>query len=421
MSNFKLEFKLIQHTPIIHFQSYQDGATLRGTELKPKLDKFLIKYIFRDNFDDYKEFLKDFSTKTESRDIKLAFNYKVAIKSSNIKFYDIDLKNKNSKINSFPCFFAMMGDEWQNNKKRFSIEGNFLTVEIKSFNTKLLKIIEKNFALFLAITNFGTRQSKGFGSFYLADRNDIEEAIMNVKNECWSFPITINNRTQRDNLINWNQTYEDYYQLFEKIDLLYKTLRSGMNLKNTNGETVFYFKSLLYEYVKVKHSSWIWDKKAIKSKFLDDTDLKDKVLVRDLLGLSTVQEYKSDGFSVRHPKDKDNNTKYPLNEVERFKSPIIFKPIKISQNEFRVYIFIEGYEEAIFKKNFLILKDDSSIRDSLNIKTPTSFDLKEFLTFAFEFNIEKHIQNYTRDGEDYTNHFNYNHIKELYSNLKECR
>ena len=44
-SHFKLEFTLKQHTPIIHFQSDQKGATLRATDLKPKLDRFLIEQL----------------------------------------------------------------------------------------------------------------------------------------------------------------------------------------------------------------------------------------------------------------------------------------------------------------------------------------------------------------------------------------
>jgi len=43
MSNFKLTFKLKQNTPLIHFHHDQHGATLRATELKPKLDRFLNK------------------------------------------------------------------------------------------------------------------------------------------------------------------------------------------------------------------------------------------------------------------------------------------------------------------------------------------------------------------------------------------
>ena len=37
-----LTIKLKQHTPIIHFQHDQDGATLRGSDVKPRLDKFIL-------------------------------------------------------------------------------------------------------------------------------------------------------------------------------------------------------------------------------------------------------------------------------------------------------------------------------------------------------------------------------------------
>lgn len=49
-----LEVTLQQHTPLIHFQHYQDGATLRASEVKPRLDKFLIG---NDAFDKWKQYL----------------------------------------------------------------------------------------------------------------------------------------------------------------------------------------------------------------------------------------------------------------------------------------------------------------------------------------------------------------------------
>ena len=42
---YKLEFELEQHTPIIHFQARDAGATLRASEVKPKLDKFILTQI----------------------------------------------------------------------------------------------------------------------------------------------------------------------------------------------------------------------------------------------------------------------------------------------------------------------------------------------------------------------------------------
>lgn len=44
----KLEFQLTQHTPIIHFQSGYEGATLRASGVKPKLDRYLLKKIKKD-------------------------------------------------------------------------------------------------------------------------------------------------------------------------------------------------------------------------------------------------------------------------------------------------------------------------------------------------------------------------------------
>ena len=39
----KLIVELKQHTPIIHFQAHQKGATLRGSEIKPLINKYLEK------------------------------------------------------------------------------------------------------------------------------------------------------------------------------------------------------------------------------------------------------------------------------------------------------------------------------------------------------------------------------------------
>ena len=59
----KLTVKLKQHTPLIHFQAEQDGATLRATELKPKLDKFLVEHVFNYDFKEYEKFLVGDSNK----------------------------------------------------------------------------------------------------------------------------------------------------------------------------------------------------------------------------------------------------------------------------------------------------------------------------------------------------------------------
>ena len=76
----ELKVQLKQHTPIIHFQHDQEGATLRASELKPKLDKYLIEKFEKENID-YKKWLIG---KGEHQ----ALNYKVKIiTDGNFSYY----------------------------------------------------------------------------------------------------------------------------------------------------------------------------------------------------------------------------------------------------------------------------------------------------------------------------------------------
>ena len=45
----KKTIKLKQHTPLLHFQSNEEGATLRVSEVKPRLDKFLLEQLGEGN------------------------------------------------------------------------------------------------------------------------------------------------------------------------------------------------------------------------------------------------------------------------------------------------------------------------------------------------------------------------------------
>lgn len=55
---YKLPIKLKQHTPIIHFQHKQVGATLRATEVKPKLDRFLLEKLGEGNYENGRQVAK---------------------------------------------------------------------------------------------------------------------------------------------------------------------------------------------------------------------------------------------------------------------------------------------------------------------------------------------------------------------------
>ena len=122
MSNFKLEFKLKQHTPLIHFQHDQHGATLRATELKPKLDRFIMKKIGgKDKIPD--EWLID-------KD-KNALDYKVSIHAEDVELTSISKKDK------LPMYFGDIGND--NNPKVKSYTKNHISVKFSSFIPSLLK------------------------------------------------------------------------------------------------------------------------------------------------------------------------------------------------------------------------------------------------------------------------------------------
>ena len=123
---------------MIHFQHDQEGATLRASEVKPKLDKFIIKHAFHDNFDECKEFLVGYNPNPQKKEdcIKTlrgkwnggyrALNYKIRIRideSSCKKEYLIasyikddtvkEIESQGINVLNFTPYFAQ---EKQNNE-----------------------------------------------------------------------------------------------------------------------------------------------------------------------------------------------------------------------------------------------------------------------------------------------------------------
>jgi len=359
MSDFKLEFTLKQHTPIIHFQSEQSGATLRATELKPKLDRFLMEQVegipFKENANGHR-----------------SLDYKVKIEAKT-EISDIETINpRNQKIIPNPLFFGNMGD---GEKKRFSTAST-LRIEFFSFNSEVLNAIKNNFEAFLANTNFGTRQSKGFGSFYL--KKPFDSSL--IKHKVYSF-----NSTQKE----WQ----------EDIKFFYAFLRAGINTANFRG---IYAKAVIFAYAKSKNITW--DKKAIKSFYLDNNkNIENEKLMRDLFGLSSSQSW----MSYRATITKEHTQK----EIDRFKSPITFKPI-VENGKMRIYFWADESVEKILNKEFIVKFDRKS---GLKLKTPNAFTFDEFFEFAFALDLSKHIDSeYHKNGQ-------YTKLVRIFKEIKEAK
>jgi len=334
MSKFKVEFTLKQHTPIIHFQSEQRGATLRATELKPKFDRFLLEQVeglpYKKNVNGHK-----------------SLDYKVKIEQNISNSLDINKKES--------LFFGNMGD---GEDKKYKLYTKIFTISFLSFNKVVKDAIEEHFEAFLANTNFGTRQSKGYGGFYL-DKKEFNPKLVPYK--VYSFSTN-----------DWEND----------IKILYSFLRQGINLPNREG-TRFYSKPAIFSYAKSK--GWTWDKKAIKENYFKSV-LKNQsgeaveytsdknYLLRDLFGLSSDQSW----MSYRTTISKKNA------DIERYKSPITFKIINN-----KIYFWSNQTVKDILDKEFII---QSNKAGDLKLSTPKIFDFDDFFDFTFKIDLSKHIE-----------------------------
>lgn len=362
----KKVIKLKQHTPLIHFQSEQKNATLRATELKPKLDRFLIKHVFNNNFKEYKKFLIGYTEQKEEKDYKdkKAFDYKVKITAKGYKQVDIN-KTKYKSL-----YVGNIGKE-NKNKPIKAVMYEEITLEFFSFHKELLEKIEENISRFLAVTNFGTRQNKGFGSFYLKDIKDKKDIIADV-NSLYDKFLYIE--------YDENKSYSD---LMQYIYIIYQMMKSGINFRG------IYYKSYLFQYMSKKGISN--EKRKIKEEFFKKyitvkKDDKRAYYVRGLLGICKFVIFR---FKSKEGKDKIYKVDYKSN-IDRFKSPITFKII-----DNYLIIIPEEIPDEIYGKKFTFSNSGKKIE--IKIPSKEQFNLSEFLfAFADYFNnlkIEKSDKN----------------------------
>ncbi len=231
-----LTVKLKQHTPLIHFQHDQYGATLRASEVKPKLDRFILSKLgngdYKKGCDEAKK-NKWLIGKGEHN----ALNYKIKIITNDNDLVNFSL---NLKINSdgkyttcdFPLLLSNIGgrdtaDELVN----FSMYKN-IDLNIFSINNDLYKAIKEYIPYFFANTNFGQRSNKGFGSFTVTLMED-EDGKVDV-NSLGTNPYYISRSTLYMDFAIDKSMYSLVVQknLFKIIDTFWNKLR--MNVKESN-------------------------------------------------------------------------------------------------------------------------------------------------------------------------------------------
>lgn len=378
---YKLEFTLKQHTPIIHFQHDQDGATLRASEVKPKLDRFLTN-----------DFVKYFQNEAKPFDsvinkIRLCVKNKLpSLYSCQICtndnaeynsqwFYFENAKPNKDKINSeenkirknINEFFGIKNlsivyntpffanrDKVKNNEWGKVLLGklnnNNQKIIFKTKNEDILEILKIAVPVFFIFENFGYRQNKGFGSFTENKKFTINE-IKHILH-------------QKYNTIKIKQLVEGQIStenVFFEINNAYKNLKNNQ-LKPDSVTIRNYYRN------HPKNQQFEWEKKAT-STFAKGENVKlydNERYVRAMLGLANLYDYPQ-----LNPKAQLIISD-PEKEIERFKSPVFFKVIKNN-----IFLVCNPIHDEIKGKIFRF--EDPNYDGFLDIATPNYFNENDFL------------------------------------------
>ncbi len=426
-SDYKLCFKLKQHTPLIHFQADQKGATLRATELKPKLDRFLLTKLGDGDYEEGIEIAKQ-KKWLIGKGEHPALDYKVRIEPKGDAKYYLPLAFiKNSQKNNLvqaiqnnegidckilaPCLFFANADKIKFQDNRLDLIQSKLNeliyavmfkkgikLYITTFHTELKDKIETTIHSFFAKENFGMRQNKGFGCF---------EAVEPTLSKSY------------EELIKENYKYvyrfdgaNDFSKIFTTIKDVYSELKSGINYPQ-------YKKSQLFKYFVTRENPIRWEKRKIKQAinshlyeanrgicFLKANKVNNRynppiydaegnqnwrdipqefnyAFIRTLLGFT-------DKFEFLTNKNCDGKyiVKVSNNDIARYQSPITFK---VHNNH--IYLCANRVDISVFENknfNFEFYFNDIRLTD-INmepLQVPTNFDIENFLDFALIANSE---------------------------------
>ncbi len=404
---FSTSVKLIQHSPLLHFQWEQDGL-LRMTELRPKLNRFIVnelQVVDPDRYDEYKDIINQHFKPSPNENGYLA-PYKLWVTGKEDKKYFYNTVISQKKIQDIEnntdlkaignvAYFAdsqyiekIINNHTPNGLPiKLGIMYNDICIHISSWYKKLNDLLLLSLEYIFVLENFGSRQSKAFGSFTV--ENMTENKFIEIL------------KKRPTNLAIYQETSKlnDYNKTLEKINDDYQLLKSGRSSRARLG----YAKSILWEYFCEKHNIR-WEKRELKVTLKNNhPDIwgminpgthpvlectKDAIYnhmyIRALLGLAENNEYLTNNHNdkvVINISDASND-----NVVNRFKSPIMFKIFKK-----QIYMIGGQIPENLYLNDKRPRMFDFSVstngsrrieRNILSLQIPSNFDLINFLDCA---------------------------------------
>lgn len=367
MNSFELEFNLKQWTPMIHFQSKIPGATLRATDVKPRLDSFIYEWRKKRN----KEVPESWLIEKD----KKALNYKLFTINQGQNQVDDPLRE---------VFFGNMN--CSESEKRSTVTSDDLKIKIICFNTELKNTINECIETFFLINNFGSRSSRGSGSFTLKKTNRIIASKL-LKQWYGNKPV-----------------YKLEYKQNVGVDiilkdgaLIYQILKSGINFNN------IYIKSFLTKYF-LRDKDTGGEKRFLKQNNIapiigrkhknDEKQVTHFKYIRGLLGSSDTVSYLN---SPSNTKDKTTVSISPSEDsgIKRIPSPVFYK---ICDNT--LFIIPRDINPNILGKEFKFSSDRAKdIVETLSI--PEDFDIDDMMKkYVSYLNGEESAKDYRFESEE---------------------
>jgi len=261
-----------------------------------------------------------------------------------------------------------------------------------SFNTyfdrPLAGAIRKALPRCLALENFGTRQNKGYGCFYIDPREegfpDLPTALRESERPVYVFGVPRSSGGNA-NPAKRNPPWED---ALLAVEALYKAMKSGINETSFKNDPNAYLKSLLWRYVNDKlppANRITWEKRYLKM-LTKGTPPPDGEYLRAVLGVA--EEFLFRGGNVGMDPDYGDTgsvnfrgaTKFSVKgrKISRFKSPITFKP---AGGQVFMVLHPDAYEadgQSLWGAPFAF----SGPPGNATLSAPTSFDLLGFMDFV---------------------------------------
>lgn len=360
MNDWQKEYKLVQHTPLIHFQHSEPHACLRATEVKPKLDRFLIEQLEKDDrFGDgrwKKWFVGDGSQQSFDYMMRITPNSEQVDRTQSIERAIARAEHRPPNASLHEIHKNYFGNMASGNNIQDTIRETFkeslfykdgLTLTIRCFIPELLTFIDEHIRGFFMMHNFGTRQRKGFGSFTVD--------ISTKPNEPKGFDLVGKYcpnayYCKLDNDVNADA-------LLDAVWVISAFLRSGFNRGEGN-----YVRGFVFRYFQREKNPLANDKAFVKQQVLRNVyneatrgehlhPYGNNVRYRYVRGLlGTNENSRFCRAPNAHTPVYDIYT-HSAEGIERFPSPLLFKPI----GKF-VFILPQKMPDEIFGSEFYILK-----------------------------------------------------------------